>query len=400
MASRVLALLASPRLALGVLGFLALYGASTVSLRDTRLAVLIGSNPFGSPPFLLACALLFASTLACTWLRSLKVAALWAGRLPESKIEIEASDPELVRRFLSLQGFRGDGPLRRRYRLALWGGWVLHLSLLLLMAGVLVQLAFHDGGAFELVEGETVRLSDPGVVFGREHGALAPSNPPDVRVSLHAFDPYQHQAGYAPDRLSRLRVELPSGTVQDVVLDRAEGVKIGGVSFYQAIPSGLALVLDTGEASLRSIHLRTEAARRATAEVTDPLGRSVRFEVESEQDLDSRRGTGVVTITVTGEAHSRNLKPGEHFDFGRSGARLIGVARWSGHTYAQSPGMPAVFCGFALVLAASLLLAFPAGMALIEEPRAGCTRASIWVNRGREVMRLDWERFRESGCDS
>lgn len=388
LARRTVAFFASPRLALPVLCFLALYIASAVWLRDTFLGGLLGEHPFGSPWFLTGSSLLFACTLGCTWLRTGKVLALRAGELPLLGVQVQANSAEELERLLAEHGFRGSGDLRWRHRFALWGGWLLHVALLLLMVGILIQIAFHDGGAFELVEGESVRLADPGVVFGREKGSFAPAQPPDLRVTLLSFDPYLHQAGYAPDRRSRLLVEAPASNAREVLLDRAEGVRIGSAVLYQAIPSGLALVIDIAGIGPRAIHLRSEGKQRATAEATDPRGRTWRFEVRSERELGDRRGTGTLTIEATAGMETHVLSRGDPFPFGLPDAKLLDVVRWSGHTYARSPGMPAVFCGFALVLAASAVLAFPAGIARIEANSAG-RRARIWMNRGLDALRSD-----------
>lgn len=290
--------------------------------------------------------------------------------------------------FLRSQGFRGAGPVLVRHAAALWGGWIFHVGLLVVIAAVAVQQAFHDGGAFELSEGEQANLAQEGVVFGRERGPLAPERPPDVLVGLLAFDPFLHQRGYAPDRASRIVLQPEGGRRLEATVDRADGVRAGSTLVYQAIPSGIALVLEIPGRGTRSVHLASRDERRASASVSDPAGHPVVFSLEAEHGLVDPRGTGALTVRLEGPGGRELLTPGASFEFGGLRARLVAVARWSGFTYARSPGMPGIFAGFAFILVGALLLAFPAAVARLAGPgEAGAARVA---GRGSEVLVRRW----------
>jgi hypothetical protein len=66
------------------------------------------------------------------------------------------------------------------------------------------------------------------------------------------------------------------------------------------------------------------------------------------------------------------------------------MARWGRFTYARSPGMAGVWAGFALVLAGSALLAFPAGVARLAGE--GGPAARVFLPRGREALLAEWRR--------
>ncbi len=395
--SRLLQILRSAGFARGVLLFLGLYGGAAAWLPWTRdggpaapawAEALWLDHPFSSPAFLLGCAALFASTLACTWGRRARIAAARRGELPFSAAALPERPGADVLAFLRAQGFRGEGAVLRRHAAALWGGWVFHVGLLVLMAAVVVQQAFHDGGAFELTEGERGNLAQAGFGFSRERGVLAPAAAPDLDVGLLSFDPFLHQRGYAPDRASRLSLRLGREAPLEATVDRSDGVKIGPVTVYQAMPSGLALNLETRDHGIRSVHLRAEAERRASADVLDPAGQPARFTVESAEPLLGRRGTGVLAIRVEAAGRSIALQPGAVFPFGDGTARLASVGRWSGFTWSRSPGMPGIFAGFVLVLAGALLLVFPAAVARLEPPGSG--RAARVSGRGTDVLSRHW----------
>lgn len=397
MMRRLLTGLRSPRLALWVLGFLAVYCGldswlpwSSRAAGVPRWARAVGlDHPFASPAFLLAVLLLLLSTLACLWERTPGTLRLWRGRGEGYAAPLAASRGCDLGAFLSREGFRGRGAVRFRYRHALWGGWVLHVGLVVLIAGVAVQQAFHDGGAFELSEGERLALSNPGATFARERGVLAPARLPEVVLGLAAFDPFLHQTGYAPDRASRLRLEEPGKPPTEVVVDRVEGVQVGSLTVYQAIPTGLALNVEITGLGGRSLHLRATSPLANRGEFTAPGGETVHLGVLTERALDDPRGTGELRVFLEEAGGRVEIRPGTRFGFGRAQARLVSVGRWAGFTYARSPGMPAVFAGFALLLAGAALLAFPAGVAWLGPVSEGVA-GRVFVTRGRDVLLAEW----------
>lgn len=184
--NRLLRIFASPRLTLAVLGFLVVYSILAAWAPDTPLEKILGPRPFSAPVFLAPVLLLFLCTLSCTWLRTGKVLSLRHGNVPAVHLELRADRRYPLEEFLQEHGFRGKGNTRWRNRPALWAGWLLHLALLLLMVGVVIQLVFHDGGAFEVALGETVSLAESGIVFDRTPGSIAPASP---RISASAWSP-------------------------------------------------------------------------------------------------------------------------------------------------------------------------------------------------------------------
>lgn len=394
----------SPRLALGVLAFLAAYCAASAWFpwmvsgggpAPAWAGPLGLAHPFTSPLFLLAVGALFLSTLACLWSRTPGTLALWRGAAVSYGVALPARPGADFAAFLASEGFGTRRAPFFRFRHALWGGIVLHVGLVSLIAGIAVQQSFHDGGAFELAEGETLRLSSPGAVFAREHGPLAPFAAPDLTVGLLVFDPFLHQPGYAPDRASRVRVERPGRSPVEGSVDRAEGFDVGALTLYQAIPTGLALNLELQETGARSFHLRSESPRSAAGEFTAPGGVTVRLGLEAERVLDDAQGTGIVRVWIESDGVRREIAPGRVFLFGHAPARLVSVGRWAGFTYARSPGLPAVHTGFALVLLGAALLVFPAGVA--QPAGAGEGVAGwVYVTRGREVVLAEWARRDEA----
>ncbi len=390
--------LRSPRLALAILAFIAAYSAAAGWLPWSlsrgapvpRWAAALGlDHPFAARPFLAAVALLFAATLACTWGRRARIRAIARGELPAGAIDLERRGNADARAFLRARGFRGEGDVLRRFGFALWGGWVLHAGLLVLIAAVLVQQAFHDEASFDLTEGETARLSDPGAVLGRESGPLAPARPPDLRVTLERFDPFQHQQGYAPDRLSRIAVAPEGAAPRTETVDRAAGARFGLVEIFQAIPIGLAVNVEIAGMGTRSIHLWAETDRVASAAVNDPAGRPARFVLTSERPLDDPAGTGRLRVEYEQEEGRTALQPGTAFPFGGREARVVSLGRWGRFTYSRSPGMPGVFAGFALVVLGCALLAFPAGVAQVG-PEGADPAARAFAVRGRSALLAEW----------
>jgi len=397
--SRIVSFLRSPRLALSVIGFLAAWtgvGAWAPWMQPQgpaapAWAVAVGlDRPFTAWPFLVVVALLFASTLACTWGKRARIRAIRRGELPPSAVRLPPRGAD-TRAFLAEQGFRGRGELLTRFAPALWGGWIFHVGLLVLIAAVLVQHALFDSGVFDLSEGERANLAAHGTVFGREKGPFAREALPEVDLALVRFDPFLKQAGYSSDRLSELEVRVPGEPLRVETVDRAAGIRAGDIEIFQAIPSGMAITLDVPGMGMRSLRLRTEAPRRAAAEVTSPTGEPARFVAESERDIDGTAGTGKLLVWMESRGARRALAPGVGFPFGAGEARVVGVGRWGRFTYTRTPGLAGVFAGFVVILAGCSLMAFPAGVARLGRAGEGAA-AVIFTVRGGAAFAAEWER--------
>jgi hypothetical protein len=296
-----------------------------------------------------------------------------------------------ARAFLAEQGFRGQGELLTRFAPAIWGGWIFHVGLLVLIAAVLVQHALFDSGVFDLSEGERANLAAHGTVFGREKGPFAREALPEVDVALVRFDPFLKQAGYSSDRLSELEVRVPGEPLRVETVDRAAGIRAGDIEIFQAIPSGMAITLEVPGMGMRSLRLQTEAPRRAVAEVTSPTGEPARFVLDSERDIDGPTGTGRLLLWLESRGTRTALAPGVAFPFGAGPARVVGVGRWGRFTYTRTPGLSGVFAGFVVILAGCTLLAFPAGVARLGREGEG-TAAVVFTVRGGTAMAAEWER--------
>ncbi len=398
----MISFLSSPRLALSVLLFIALF-IGTVSWLPWTLdrtvkapdwAITIGLNqPFSSLPFLIVVSLLLINTIACTIERTGNAWKLVSGTIPLRGKVLDVETNNNFIGFLKRQGFRtGDAPPYFKNRFALTKGWLFHVGLVLLILGILVQQAFHDGGSFEIGEGEIVRLSDAGVVFDRNAGLLAPDSTPDIQLALERFDPYLHQKGYAPDRASALMIRTHTGE-QRIVLDRASGLSVNGTSIYQAIPFGLALNVEIPGLGMRSLHLRQVSPKQSDGEFKDPSGGSMRFSVQTERGVNDLLGTGNLRIFQIQGSEKTELFAGQPFTFGDRTARIISLSRWAGFTYSRSPGVSIVFAGFFLLLAGTAVMLVPAGIAADGGDRPSVIR--VYLTQGFDDFLENWRRFQK-----
>jgi hypothetical protein len=399
--TRIGNILSSPRLALSLLLFLAVF-IGTVSWFPWTLDRTVQTpgwasatgldRPFSSLTFLVAVFLLFVNTVACTVERTNGSWKLLNGVIPQRGKMLDVKGDDGFIDFLNKQGFRTTGgPPYFKNRFALTKGWLFHVGLVILIAGVLVQQANHDSGSFEIGEGEMVRLSDAGVIFGRDTGLLAPSELPSIQLALEQFDPYLHQKGYAPDRASTLIIRTRGGE-QRVILDRARGVTIEGLSIYQAIPFGLTLNVEITGLGMRSLHFREESPKRSDGEFRDPSGGSVRFSVEAERNINDPLGTGKLVIFLVQGGTKTEINIGQPFAFGDRTAKIISLSRWAGFTYSRSPGVSFVFTGFFLLLIGTAIMLVPAGIVTAgAQERPGTMR--VYLSQGADDFTEDWYRF-------
>jgi hypothetical protein len=179
-------------------------------------------------------------------------------------------------------------------------------------------------------------------------------------------------------------------------MDRAEGISFGTLTVFQALPSGLAVVLGIDGRPAMALHLAATGPNRLAAEFVSPRGLPISLAVETENRYDGAAGTGTLRILVASTSGKREVHPGEVFDFGGVPARVVTVSRWGGFTYSVDPGMPAVFAGFGFVLLGAAMMTFPSGVAVVGFAGDEVV-AWVWISRGREVLLADWETFVESG---
>jgi len=159
------------------------------------------------------------------------------------------------------------------------------------------------------------------------------------------------------------------------------------------------VVFDSTDRTRRAVHLAATGERVGRADLVDGSGRPFSLEVESTEPLKGSKGTGPVRIRGHWPDRTVDLELGDVVDLAAGErATITAVVRWSGFSYAVSPGMPAVVIGFCLVLAASLLLVFPAGLGRLAE-RDGVVTATVWTNRGLEVLAQDWENGPQAPID-
>lgn len=391
-------MLTSPRLALAVLMLISVYTGTASWFPWVRSASPAPAwaqaagldHPFTAIPFLLLIPLLFISTAACTLKRLRYSRKLYAGDPAGQgiKLPVAALVPGWETMLLA-QAYRNVGNRLYKRRWAFFSGPVLHIGLLVVLAGVTVQQGFQESGSFELAEGEMVRLDAETGVMDRTRGPFAPKQPPALEIGLDSFDPFFRQAGYAPDRLSKLLIrDHSAGLEKQATLDRAKGVKVGATEIFHAIPNGLALKMEIAGMGLRMLHLREMSPTTSAGTFTAPDGSTVRFVVQTERSLYDPLGTGEVSVRLESPYQTTTLMKGMPFLFGTEPAKITAITRWAGFTYSRSFGTGVIFTGFSIILLGSFLLLFSSGVATVTQGKGG-EELSIYQNRGqKELLRL------------
>lgn len=181
---KLIRFIASPKLSLGLIIVMAvfLYLGSTGLFEDKTKQNLLSSRIFYSPVFLLVTVLFFVNISACTWrqLRSL----LQQSGIAEFPLEIWASpvvsreEKEVlstrITELLRNNGFKvsrdngSDSFYARKGESGRWGAVVLHLGLLIITLGALIQVAFDFTGFLGMPEGTIFTDERKAYVTARE----------------------------------------------------------------------------------------------------------------------------------------------------------------------------------------------------------------------------------------
>lgn len=310
----------------------------------------------------------------------------WHGGLAGDPVAVAAGEAAVVAA-LRAKGFRRLGTASGGVRFVkhpggYWGGFLLHLGIVVSIGASLVILLTEQRGVLHLVEGES---SPPGAPwYQEERGLLAASLllPETVRLDRVA-------AEYWPnDDLKQLTTAFSfvdrGGRTTPVTMGINRPARFRGLRLFQGKSYGRAFYLEFRDPGggwhgelllLEQPENRTKAAYGTFLLGWSPFGLKAKYYAdvarrgpESDQPLlvvrllDGERVVGELPLTVGGSG-----------PLGPYTVTLARSARWGGLIFIRSHGMVGIFCGFFLIcLGGGLSYFFPPREILLQGGGAGC----------------------------
>ncbi|EHP88234.1 hypothetical protein GeomeDRAFT_0896 [Geobacter metallireducens RCH3] len=332
--------------------------------------------------FLAVMILFFASTLAATIIRA---RGLLRREKPEPSAAAMVGEPfsttvsgvPLEKLKLRVSGFSwheglcADGRYLAgtRFGIARWSVVSLHLSLLLLILGVLASHATYFRGYMKLGVGQSEQLDESGF-FQQDRGMFAPALPQGLKITLLSFDNRYREAGYLPDIAADFLLEGAAGGPLRTRLLRSGMVSYGGLDLYLSVRRGFGVILHTvrrdgGRASGYVNFNFPEGGKTPRVQAEIP-GSNAQVDVEflsRNRRYDDLAGIAAPAIRMRfmrngGVVAERLLRPGEgtvvegiSYTFGK-------IDYWCDIAATRDPGIYLIYAGFAAAALTLVLFAF------------------------------------------
>jgi hypothetical protein len=326
---------------------------------------------FTSLWFLALVFLLAAALCVTAWQQFGKARALYRSQphpsTPDLVECVPLSFPPVWEEILQKKGFkltmRGEGEERfslwSKYRWGIWGSFILHAGLLIVILGSLYAFAFQKWGFVQLIEGDT--FSGKGEEFtSQSRGVLAGPFEPRFRLHLKQFIRNYWDTG----ELNELRSEvvITEGMAErHLPVIKGKPVAVGHVNIYQsghfgytvklsvmkedkeAVPSYFSLdMAERGKPLVGRTDFPTTAYICDFSLQPDPKGNSPDLHTPLLQVRFFKDGK---------EIHSASLAPGEETVVEGKRFRFVEIRNWSGFFLTENRLLALVYLGFFLSVA-------------------------------------------------
>jgi len=285
-----------------------------------------------------------------------------------------------------------------------WGVFLLHLGIMVAVAASLFIAATEKRGALRLAEGELHLPSSPWLV--EERGPFAsPFRLPEA-VRLDRLTPEFWEPGGLKNLQSELSFIAPDGVTTRRSLALAAILDYRGLRIYQEANFGHVFYLRftdragvTGEVAL-DLAGPIEAARPSYGDFDFA---EIPYHLKAKYYADAARETLVSDNpqlvmrlidreTVIGELA---LGIGEGGLLGPYQVRLVRLARWAGFVFLQTPGVSAVFAGFAIFILGVMLNYFTIPREFLVQTTGGGYRVTWNGSKYRRLYLAEYRRVEE-----
>ncbi len=343
------------------------------------LSKVLGFDHIYTSPLFAAVLLVFSASLAVSTFDQFLLAQRRTFAAPRQEAEATGSgqgvgtDLEAIGTALRQKGYLrtyGEETVLRfvKHPWGLWGKFLLHLGMLLVICSSLCLLLTTRRGLLHLYEaGEVYVAGSP--VTSQEVGLLAGrSFTLPVSVRLASIVPEFWETDDLKQLTTTVEIGEPDGTVREQRLTINQGFRYAGMKVYQSSSFGMAFFLRfTGpdgmvrKATLRIPH-PTRRDQAGYRDATLPWLLPV-LQAKYYADAEKERMLGedpllVLRLSHGPESSELALRPGESGVLGEHTVLLQRVEKWGGVIFVRSFGMGGVFCGFSLLVLGGALLYF------------------------------------------
>jgi len=331
---------------------------------------------FSSWLFMGTMVLFFLNTLCCTIEQIQKAFYRQQGYLETANlrdiINTKLEGPDSITDVMQKNGFRvreiGDYLFAQKGLLGSWGVALFHLSLLMLILGVILTQAMKFEGKFIIAEGQTWS-NQVDNYLGRNAGPWFRTwMRPEFQLHLEKFSAVYLQDDFPQQLTSRVNLIKPDNTVSQHIVQVVKPLRYKGFTIYQAnhgYAPELIFVNPRGDTLLEaviSLNTNTNGGENYVDEIDVPntgFRIHMRFLPDFRQDgpkkFSSRswepKNPGIVVLVrdVTDKIlYQGPLLLGKEISFEGYTLKFPAYRHWSGFNAIFDPGYPVIFAGFIL----------------------------------------------------
>ncbi len=284
-----------------------------------------------------------------------------------------------LERELSARGYRlvtGDGEIyARKGWLGIWGGTLMHVGLVVILAGAVVSGLTRFTGYTEMGAGQLYPESAATYVQSSS-GPLFDGHQPNVEISVDAIS--EKDEGFMTVVVSEVTITDRGRVVAKKSLRMNEPLAYAGMTVYQARYDGPALLFEVKGAGIDQpilgyVNLKSGSAQSSlfTLEPTPFQASVVYSEGNQHADLEIRKDKTLV--------YQGRIVPGQAVEAQGQSVTLVAIKRWSGIIVVYDRGAMIVFLGFFLAVLGIAIMGF-------FDPR------EIWLKKTGVI--LGWGRWR------
>ncbi|MCL4551022.1 MAG: cytochrome c biogenesis protein ResB [Bacteroidetes bacterium] len=304
----------------------------------------------------------------------------------------------------SLKNLSQGKYLFRKYGFSRWGGFILHLGMLIIIAAALYTFLFEKRGFIQILERDTFFGSSE-EFLSTENGVFASPFVPNFNVTLEKLTPDYYPDGNLKFVESSILVSTTADTRIHGSLSINNPYKFGGVNIYQSTSFGytICLLLNKNGKDIPtyfSLEHPDKLGKPFTA-ISDFPTTDYVFKMEFRPDINgssfslNQPSLHLIVDEKGMIQFDGTMKPGESVRLGDQELTFVDIRHWSGLILTENQSVIFIFLGFGLVILGLIsVYIFPMReIYFVVEKNENAIRLSFGGRAVREPRRFE-EEFR------
>lgn len=249
--------------------------------------------------------------------------------------------------------------LFRKYGFSQWGGFILHLGMLIIVAAALYTFLFEKRGFVQILEGDTFFGND-GEFLSTEKGLFSSPFVPDFNITLEKLTPDYYPEGDLKFVESSILVSNQAGTRTPGLLSINNPYKFGGVNIYQSTSFGytVCLLLNKNGKDIPtyfSLEHADKLGNPFTGISNFPTTDYI-FKMEFSPDINgssfslTQPSLRLIVEEKGITQFNGTIKPGESIQLGDQKLTFVDIRHWSGLILTENQSVIFIFLGFGLIV--------------------------------------------------